>query len=297
MRFHCSGACFRGERVTNWLLIETKQNKLTDQFIRISVEIAGDAPRFGRPDVETGSAIREAWKTFASTMAAITCILVGMLAGKNRPRRSGAAPRDPERTRGRLLQAAFQEIHRSGFRSADVDAILAAAGVTKGALYYHFDSKEALGYAIVDEVIASITQDKWLHPLRNAKNPIDTLVAIVQSTSLRPEDLERGCPLNNLAQEMSPIDEGFRKRTARVFRNWHGAIAAALREGQKRKLVRNAVDPDEAATFLIAVYEGYLSLAKNSQDARILRSGQRNLIGHLESLRTPGGRVAAGGQG
>jgi AcrR family transcriptional regulator len=43
------------------------------------------------------------------------------------------------------LKAAFKEMHRSGFRSADLDAISAKAGVTKGALYYHFDDKEALG--------------------------------------------------------------------------------------------------------------------------------------------------------
>ena len=221
------------------------------------------------------------------------CILVCMLHIKRRSSHGTATSRDPAPTRERLLRAAFQEMHLSGFRSADVDAILAAAGVTRGALYYHFDNKEDLGYAVVDEVIESITQHTWLRPLRNAKNPIDTLVAIVQSTSLRPEDVERGCPLNNLAQEMSPIDEGFRKRTAKIFKNWHGAIAMALRKGQKRGLVRNDEDPDEAATLLIAVYEGYLSLAKNSQDARILRSGQRNLIGHLESLRTRRGRVAA----
>src|ERR1700722_3907790 len=103
-----------------------------------------------------------------------------MLAGRNRPRRSGAAARDPERTRGRLLQAAFQEMHRSGFRNADLDAILATAGVTKGALHYHFDNKEALGYAVVDEVIANISLEKWVRPLQNATNPIDTLVGIVQ---------------------------------------------------------------------------------------------------------------------
>jgi TetR/AcrR family transcriptional regulator, transcriptional repressor for nem operon len=217
-----------------------------------------------------------------------------MLSTAKRSKHQGTASRNPERTRKRLLQAAFQEIYRSGFRSADVDAILSAAGVTKGALYHHFDSKEALGYAVVDEVISSTTQNKWVQPLQAAKNPIDTLVGIIRSTSLRPEDLECGCPLNNLAQEMSPIDEGFRKRTARVFKDWHRAITVALREGQRRRLVRNDVEADEAATSLIATYEGYLSLAKNSQDARVLRSGQRNLIGHLESLRTRRVRAAAG---
>lgn len=44
------------------------------------------------------------------------------------------------------MRSAFQEMHRSGFRSADLNAISATARVTKGALYHHFDNKEALGY-------------------------------------------------------------------------------------------------------------------------------------------------------
>jgi TetR/AcrR family transcriptional regulator, transcriptional repressor for nem operon len=183
------------------------------------------------------------------------------------------------------LKAAFQEMHRSGFRSADLSAILAGAGVTKGALYHHFDNKEALGYAVVDEVIASISREKWAWPLQNATNPIDTLVSIVQSTSSRLEDLECGCPLNNLSQEMSPLDEGFRRRTAKIFNDWHGSIAVALRRGQKLGLVRSDIDADETATFLIAAYEGFISLAKNSQDVRVLRSGQKSVIRHLESIR------------
>ena len=220
-----------------------------------------------------------------------------MLAGRNRPRPSGAAHRDPERTRKRLLQAAFQEIYRSGFRSADVDVILAKAGVTKGALYYHFDSKEALGYAVVDEVIASNLHQKWVQPLRNAKNPIDVLVRIIQSESLKRADVQRGCPLLNLSQEMSGLDEGFRRRTARVYKDWHDAMAEALREGQKRRVVRSDINANETATFLIAAWEGYVVLGKNSQDPLTMQSGQRRVSGQLESLRTSRGRVAAGGQG
>ena len=252
--------------------------------------------RFGRPELETGSAIREAGRTFASTIPIVTCILVGMLAVRNRPRRSGATPRDPERTRGRLLRAAFQEMHRSGFRNADLDAILARAGVTKGALYYHFDNKEALGYAVVDEVMASDLHQKWVQPLRNAKNPIDALVRIVQSESLKREDVQRSCPLLNLSQEMSGIDEGFRRRTAKLFGNWHDAIAEALREGQKRGMVRSDVNANETATFLIAAYEGYVVLAKNSQDPRTMQSGQRRVSGHIESLRPARGRARAAGR-
>jgi TetR/AcrR family transcriptional repressor of nem operon len=193
--------------------------------------------------------------------------------------------RNPIRTRERLLQSAFREIYRSGFQGTDIDTIIAAAGVTKGALYHHFDSKEALGYAVVDEVIAGITLEKWLRPLQNPDDPIAALTGIIESTSLAPDDLRGGCPLNNLAQEMSPLDEGFRKRLAKVFNDWLGAIAGALRSGQQRGLVRADIEATETAGFLIATYEGYLSLAKSSQDPRMLQSGKRNMTGYLESLR------------
>ena len=191
------------------------------------------------------------------------------------------------------MQAAYQEMYRSGYRSADLDAILAAAGVTKGALYHHFENKEALGYAVVDEVITGSVHQKWVQPLRNAKNPIDVLVRIVQSESVKREDVRRGCPLLNLANEMSGIDEGFRRRTAKLFKDWHDAVAGALREGQKRGLVRNDINANETATFLIATYEGYVVLGKNSQDPRMMRSGQRRVTGHIQSLRTARGRTRA----
>jgi len=229
-------------------------------------------------------------------IADITSILVGMLSARNKSRRGGATPRDAERTRGCLLRGAFPAMHGSGFRNADLDAILARAGVTKGALYYHFDDKEALGYAVVDEVMATDLHQKWVQPLRNAKDPIDVLVRIVQSESLKRKDVQRSCPLLNLSQEMAGIDEGFRRRTAKLFGNWHDAIAEALREGQKRGVVRSDINASETATFLIAVYEGYVVLTKNSQDPRTMRSGQRKVSGHIESLRPPRGQARAVGR-
>lgn len=193
--------------------------------------------------------------------------------------------RDPARTRETLLRSAFDEIHRSGFRGADIGTILLAAGVTKGALYYHFENKEALGYAVVDEVIAGIMRQKWQAPLRDAGNPIDALVGIVEETSLAAHDIECGCPLNNIAQEMSPLDEGFRRRTEAVFREWRSGIAKALWEGKERGLVAGDVDPDETGLFLIASYEGYLSLAKSFQDAACLRAGLKTMVRYLNTLR------------
>jgi AcrR family transcriptional regulator len=88
-------------------------------------------------------------------------------------------------------------MYRSGCRSTDLDAILTAAGVTKGALYCHFVNKGALVYAVVDEVIASNLHPKWV-PFTERQDPLDVLVRIIHSESLKREDVQRGCPLLNL---------------------------------------------------------------------------------------------------
>jgi TetR/AcrR family transcriptional regulator, transcriptional repressor for nem operon len=208
-----------------------------------------------------------------------------MLAGQAGKRRL----RDPERTRERLLQAAFKEVFRYGFQSAGIDTILAATNVTKGALYYHFESKEALGYAIVEEIVANFPRDRWLLPLQRSKDkdPIDALIGIVKAIPARPRDLKGGCPLVNLAQEMSHLDEQFRKRLQRIFHTWQEGVAVALRRGQYQGTVRRDLNPNETASFLIAMVEGYEVLAKNAQDAKVWEVGIRNIAGWLKSLRAP----------
>jgi hypothetical protein len=85
---------------------------------------------------------------------------------------------------------------------------------------------------------------------------------------------------------MSGLDEGFRKRLAKILTEWRDAMAEAFRRGQREGIVKKSVEPNDEATFLIALYEGYISLAKNSQDSALLKSGKKRMIRYLESLRT-----------
>ena len=197
-----------------------------------------------------------------------------------------ATHRNPDLTRQTLLEAAFQEIYRSGFQAASLDNILSKAGVTKGALYHHFGSKQELGYAVVDELIREHILDRWVRSLENAESPIDGLLAILRGKETPPGfDQRLGCPLNNLAQEMSPLDEGFRKRLESVFRAWREGIGKALRRGQERGQVRPDVDPYQSADFFIASLEGSVSLAKNAQNMKLFDSCTAGLVRYVESLR------------
>jgi TetR/AcrR family transcriptional repressor of nem operon len=136
-------------------------------------------------------------------------------------------------------------------------------------------------------VIGGLTRVKWKEPLAAAEDPIAAMIEIIESSSR--DLIELGCPLANITQEMSPLDEGFRSRTVSIFKEWHDAVADALRRGQAKGLVRPDLEADDEAMFLIAAFEGYLSLAKNSRDPETLRAGQRRLARHLQSLRIPAG--------
>jgi TetR/AcrR family transcriptional regulator, transcriptional repressor for nem operon len=197
------------------------------------------------------------------------------------------AKRNPDQTRTKILQAALVEIQRHGFRSAGLDRILADTGLTKGALYYHFPNKAALGYAVVDELIGGKIRLMWLEPLERYGDPIEGLLKLI--ASFPPEKLasaaETGCPLNNLAQEMSPVDDEFRRRVEAVFQMWIQGVAERLELGQAEGGVRPDVDCRQAATYFVASIEGAMGLAKNARDPRVLLDCMAGLARYLESLR------------
>ena len=195
--------------------------------------------------------------------------------------------RDPDVTRDKLLEAAFAEIYRRGFQAASLDTILAKAGVSKGALYHHFPDKASLGYAVVDEFVKGLLLERWgvLEP--PSGDPITALQRILRGrvANLTSREVELGCPLNNLAQEMSPLDQRFRRGVNATFDIWTDAVAKDLASGQAQGTVRKDVDARKIAAFIVASIEGSFGLAKGAQSASMLRSNLEVLSTFLESLR------------
>jgi len=189
-------------------------------------------------------------------------------------------------TRQRILQAAFEEIHTHGFQAASLNKILASTDVTKGALYHYFANKLELGYAVVDELLAVEIQNKWVDPLLEADDPLTALKEIImQCGEITKEDIQCGCPLNNLAQEMAPVDEGFRSRVEAIYQLWRQGTAKALEHGKTTGAVKKDVDVNSVATMLVASLEGCMGLAKNAQSKKVLFQCGQSIIDYLGSLK------------
>jgi len=190
-------------------------------------------------------------------------------------------------TRQVILEAAYEEIHARGFQRASLSKILSSTDVTKGALYHYFPTKLALGYAVVDEILADHIQQQWVQPLLDADDPIECLQQIIMLTGqeITEEDIHCGCPLNNLAQEMAPIDEGFRSRVEDVYRSWRKGTERAFVKGQENGYMREDVNAISVATMVVASLEGCMGLAKNSRSKKVLFQCGRSVIDYLDSLK------------
>jgi TetR/AcrR family transcriptional regulator, transcriptional repressor for nem operon len=193
-----------------------------------------------------------------------------------------------EATRRKILDAAFWEFYKNGFQGGSLNEIVDTAGTTKGALFHHFAGKQELGYAVVDEIIGPILGKRWLAPLADSADPIATLRQLFRQ--LVKEDIKtgayrQGCPLNNLAQEMSPLDDGFRKRIDRLYADWRKHYAEALEAGIAAGKVRKDVTPRKVAAFLVASQMGIWGTGKSSQSEDLMAEACDALCGYLEALK------------
>ncbi|WP_126454833.1 TetR/AcrR family transcriptional regulator [Sulfuriflexus mobilis] len=196
-------------------------------------------------------------------------------------------PRQADLTRHQLLQSAMHEIHQHGFQGASLSRILDNTGLTKGALYHHFPNKLALGYAVVDELLAMYMQSVWLEPLASGDDPLHAIEQAITTTWTEHgrELLRLGCPINNLSQEMSPLDEGFRIRIDSLYAAWQQALEQGLRRGRQAGHLRSNLDIPQTAIFIMAAIEGCFGLAKNRQSESAMQVCSAGLYAYLQSLR------------
>jgi AcrR family transcriptional regulator len=178
------------------------------------------------------------------------------------PRRPGAGGADARAdrvkpqsraraTRQAILTAAAEHFARNGYHATSLDSVLADSGGTKGALYFHFASKDALARAVVAEMV-----QQW-RDLRgqvdsHGLDPLATLSALLDEVIARLLDdpIARGGTrlLNDLpvAEEQARAHYGFGEQECLDLLS-QAAQAGLLREG---------IDPAVVARQIVAIVAG-----------------------------------------
>jgi len=187
-------------------------------------------------------------------------------------------------TRDQILDAAARLIHLQGYHCTTLDDVLRESGVGKGNFYYYFKSKEELGYAIIDRLVRGFVErtldpafaDIDRDPLAQIHGFLDRVL-----DNLRQRNCVGGCPMGNLASELSDVHEGFRQRLAEIFVRWRATLARALRRSQAAGRLSADCNPDGLAHFLVAALEGAILMSKMTKDISVMEQCVDELKRHL----------------
>lgn len=149
-------------------------------------------------------------------------------------------------TREQIVEAAAHLLATQGYDATSLDAVAAAAGITKGTVYYHFDSKEALYWAVVAPNVAR-TVTRAEEVAAASATPRDAIIAIVML-------LTRGARERSekymYYQEMLPLNDEMRKAIRQQERHYEAIVADVIRRGQEAGEMM-AGDPHILALILI----------------------------------------------
>jgi AcrR family transcriptional regulator len=165
-------------------------------------------------------------------------------------------------TRERIVEAARQLFFKQGYAATGVAEILKAAEANSGSLYHFFPSKEAVLVAVLEKYRSMLEPHVLKPAFARSHDPIERLFAILQGYRLLLEatHFELGCPIGNLALEVSNSQRKARKLIVENFKAWCDAV---------RDLIANAgdqfpadIDPAAFATHVLATMEGAVMLAR-----------------------------------
>ncbi|MBL6445444.1 TetR/AcrR family transcriptional regulator [Fulvivirga sp. 29W222] len=190
-------------------------------------------------------------------------------------------------TREQILSKNYEAMCLHGFQGLRTDKVINELGITKGAFYHYFSGKKELGYAIVDEIIAPHYIGTFA-PLKNSKNgsieAITSVLEYLKGCSSR-ETIHIGCPLNNLVQEMSPLDDTFRDKLRGIFEAQKDLLVIALSRGVENGELKEGIMVEDVAFYIISGIEGSYALGKAFQSKKVFDRSIDQLIGYVRLLK------------
>jgi TetR/AcrR family transcriptional repressor of nem operon len=170
-------------------------------------------------------------------------------------------------TRKAIIEAAAPLIYRQGFHRTGLKEILDAAGVPKGSFYFYFKSKEDFGLAVIDHYLENLLATRSQVLADGAAPPLTRLRAVFTGRRDQRESdgCEGGCPLGNLAQEMSDLSPRMREHLQGALGSIAKVFAELLAQARDRGELPADLDPGQTAGFILDAWEGALLRMKTEK--------------------------------
>ena len=188
--------------------------------------------------------------------------------------------------RTRLLTAAVDIIRAKGFAATSVDDLCRAAGVTKGAFFHHFPSKEALGVAAAGHWAETTTAFFAAAPYHAPADPLDRVLAYVAfRKAIVSEDItDSSCLVGTMVQEVHASAPAIRDACAASIFGHAATLEADIRQAMTERCIVADWTAESLACQTQAVVQGALVLAKAGDDPALARDSLDHLDRYIRLL-------------
>jgi TetR/AcrR family transcriptional repressor of nem operon len=198
--------------------------------------------------------------------------------------RSPASERRNARTK--LIDAAHMLVRRKGYAATSVDEICAAAGVSKGAFFHHFASKEALGVSAAEQWTARAALLFELPPHTKLEDPLDRLLGHIDMRMAMIEGPADGftCFVGTMVQESFATSEALRAASEASITAYCEALSVDIQAAIDRHGIGNGVTTMSLAWHIQAVLQGAFVIAKATDDPELARDSVAHLKHYVAML-------------
>ena len=162
-------------------------------------------------------------------------------------------------TEERILNQSIRLFLEKGYHGTSIDDITQAVGLTKGALYWHFKSKEDLLRRIIEEYERHFL-DGMMQTVGEVKGGVhDKFKKYINFISKFAYFNRELCvSFETLAAELIGAHHRIEPEIKRIYRNYHKFLSELIKEGKKKKIFKKELDKDLTALAIMAFHYGIL---------------------------------------
>lgn len=200
--------------------------------------------------------------------------------------------RTGDSTKDKILNAAEALVMENGYGATSIDKVIGKAGITKGAFFYHFETKTDLAHALVSRFAQTdkSTTDAMIE--RASKLARDPLHRLLLTIGLFAEMFEQtdsptqGCLLATFCYESALIDERTSVIISDALMETRRAMRVLLDEGAATAKPRFEINLDDVADMFTVIIEGGFVLERSFQDRGLTARQMRLYQNYVEMLFT-----------
>lgn len=176
-----------------------------------------------------------------------------------------------ELTREKILEVARELFNSKGFNATTISDLVAATGMQKGSLYFHFAGKDAIAREVLSEATAEFMA--FLTKSLGGENPgvcLDNFFRCALEKHLGT-GFVGGCIFGNTALEMSDSDTEFAGAIDAVFDEWISRVEVVVAAAQKSGQIRTDISSEALSKHIIATIEGGIMMSRLKKDERPMK--------------------------